>query len=354
MLKIKLGNRNGLLYAWLCFFAHMMIEIICFTILVHTFKAGTMESALIYLTYDYLAFFPQFAVGIIHKKWRKLDIGSISCSLMLAGLLFLDFDNASIQSIISIILIALGNAFLHDLFAIRLTEVSNGKLFPAALFVGGGSFGVAIGHVLGRIPGFKSVMLFLFMTILIILVLMLNGMPEMTEQYPAFELIAPKFRKSYRLVIAAAFIVTFTRSYVGYAIPISWKKELWQTFLLFSVMGAGKALGGYLSDRFGAWKTGVFSTLVCIPFLLIGDDMMMVSLIGIFMFSLTMSITFGMILSVMRNNPGIAFGITTIALLIGILPTFFFPTPKGIAGYIIVTALSLGCSSILAQTLKKA
>lgn len=38
---------------------------------------------------------------------------------------------------------------------------------------------------------------------------------------------------------------------------------------------------------------------------------------------MTMSITFAMCLSVLKKNPGIAFGITTAALFLGLLPVFF-------------------------------
>ena len=90
------------------------------------------------------------------------------------------------------------------------------------------------------------------------------------------------------VIVLTAFMVTTVRSFIGYAIPISWKKELWQSFVMFSAMGTGKALGGILSDRFGARVVGVASTLCCVPFLLVGDNRMLISIIGIFLFSLTM------------------------------------------------------------------
>lgn len=66
------------------------------------------------------------------------------------------------------------------------------------------------------------------------------------------------------MIVLVAFGVTTARAYVGYAIPISWNKTVWQSVLLFFIMGAGKAVGGYLSDKIGAKKTGVLSTIICI------------------------------------------------------------------------------------------
>ena len=118
------------------------------------------------------------------------------------------------------------------------------------------------------------------------------------------------------------------------------------------MMGAGKALGGWLSDRFGARRVGVLSTLLCIPFLLFGRDLMLVSILGVFCFSLTMSITYGMLLSVMGDRPGVAFGITTLGLFVGLLPVFAF----GSFGYAVnsglIVALSLGSAYLLNRTLQ--
>ena len=49
-------------------------------------------------------------------------------------------------------------------------------------------------------------------------------------------------------------------------------------------MGIGKALGGILSDKFGMRKVAIISTLLAVPFLCFGDNIMIVSLIGVMMF----------------------------------------------------------------------
>ena len=153
-------------------------------------------------------------------------------------------------------------------------------------------------------------------------------------------------------VILVAFMVVIVRSFIAYAIPIAWKKELWQSFLLFFTMGIGKALGGILSDKWGARKVGVISTLLCIPFLLAGNNIMIVSIIGVFMFSLTMSITYGMIVNVLQENPGVAFGITTIGLFIGILPVFIYGTLSFGVNAVLIIVLSVLSACGLRYTLR--
>ena len=77
-----------------------------------------------------------------------------------------------------------------------------------------------------------------------------------------------------------------------------------------------------------------------------------VSLITFFSFSLLVNAASGT-LSVSSDNPGVAFGITTIALFLGILPTMFFDVPKGIAGSIMLTLVSFSCSIIFGKVLKR-
>ena len=154
------------------------------------------------------------------------------------------------------------------------------------------------------------------------------------------------------VIVFVATLITFVRSFIGYAIPISWNKSVWQTIFLFFMMGIGKAFGGFISDKFGAKKTGILTTLICIPFLIFGENIMSVSIIGVFLFSMTMSITFGMILSVIKNNPGVAFGFTTIGLFLGITPVFVLSISKQI-NIILIVVLSILSSIGFYCTMRK-
>ena len=207
------------------------------------------------------------------------------------------------------------------------------------------------GQVLGGTLHISRYWLLIPLALIQVLVLLTNHRwLQRDVVYPQFDLVKTPDRHS--AVCLTAFAVTAVRSFIGYAIPISWKKELWQSFFLFGMMGLGKALGGYLADRFGARRVGVVSTLLCIPFLLFGKELMLVSVFGVFCFSLTMSITFGMLLSVIRESPGSAFGVTTAALFAGLLPVFLFGSFGYLANGILIVLLSLGSAYALNRTLK--
>ncbi len=112
-------------------------------------------------------------------------------------------------------------------------------------------------------------------------------------------------------------------------------------------MGIGKALGGILSDIFGVRKISLISTLLAIPFLCFGDELMMVSLIGVMFFSMTMAITLGILVSVLKKSPGVAFGFTTIGLFLGTAPIFFVKIKEPIINISLIIISSIICCGIL-------
>ena len=117
-------------------------------------------------------------------------------------------------------------------------------------------------------------------------------------------------------------------------------------------MGLGKCLGGILSDKFGIRKVAILSTLLAIPFLCFGDNIMIISIIGVMFFSMTMAITLGILVSVLKKTPGLAFGITTIGLFLGTAPIFFIKLTMQI-NIILIVVISIMCSIALGWVLKE-
>lgn len=329
------------------FFVHLCVEIVSFAVLTHHYSAVT--AGLASLVFDMAAFVPQAFFGEFIDKHRRFPSGISGVLMMTAGVC-ISCIPVNGMKITGVIIMALGNAVLHEQGALETVAKGEGKIFPAALFVSGGSFGVVTGKTMA---GFGLSLLWLAVPLaaLAFLLCISGGLKEDTV-YPEFNCVhsdasaSGSVRADAGLIIAAAFVITTVRSFLAYAIPIAWKKELWQDFLLFFVMGAGKAAGGYFADRFGARKTGVVSTLLAVPFLIAGDNNMVVSVTGVFLFSMTMCITFEMILSVLPKNPGLSFGITTFALFCGVVPVFLVH-PGKLNNIILIVILSVLCSFLL-------
>lgn len=339
------GNITGSLY----FVLHLLVEIICFALLGSKYPVEYV--ALTAFLYDALAFVPQGLLGELITKFRKIDLATVG--VVFLGISILLFENPNFfVHIAAILFVTFGNAILHEYGAVETVRDANGKLAPSAIFVAGGSFGVVLGKYYNKL-NISIYWLLILVLILEAMVIFLRIRSKSRDERFKNLVKVNICRENIPagIIIAAALIVTTIRGFIGYAIPTSWCKTVPDFFLLFFLMGAGKALGGILADKFGAGIVGVLSTLLCIPMIIIGRNITVVSVIGVMLFSMTMAITFGMALDALKDNPGIAFGVTTIGLFLGTVVTVFYK-PGLTMACILVTVFSVICSAILFMTLK--
>lgn len=347
-LKSVLMQKNigaGYLY----FYIHFVVEVICF----YTLAKLLGDSIFLWIApfmYDAFAFVPQSLIGYISDKYPKINIGIIGTILLLIGLITC---NLHILGYIPLIILCLGNACLHVSGAETTLRASDGKLSHSAIFVAGGSFGVITGKLLGTLNFSYLFLVLLCLTMIPFILLADEYRKEADKQKQPcknFNYINKKINPL--IIILLAIFVVIVRGYMGYGIPTSWNKTVFQTILLYFAMGTGKALGGILSDWIGIRKTAIISILLALPFLLFGDDLMLISLIGVLMFSMTMSITLAILVSVLKNKPGLAFGLTTIGLFLGTVPIFFIKLSK-LYNCIVIGVFSIICIIIMLNILRK-
>ena len=349
MILIKILNHfksNNLKTGYLYFYVHFIVEVVCFFYL----SRVTNNSLFVWLIpfiYDGVAFVPQSIIGYISDKYPKINMGLIGVLLLVISYLIYGLTNISVY--VSLIILCLGNAFLHISGAETTLKTSNGKLSPAAIFVSGGSFGVVSGRLLAR-TSINPLLLILPILTIIPFVLLSDTYINKDSNTNNFNFTKDSINKEF--IILVAVLVVIIRGYMGYGIPTSWNKTTTQLIIIFCTMGIGKALGGILSDLIGIRKTAIMSTLLAIPFLCFGDNIMIISLIGVMFFSMTMAITLGILLSVLKKNPGLAFGLTTIGLFLGTAPIFFIKLSY-IGNIIIIISMSILCALALSYVLKE-
>ena len=328
--------------AWLYFYIHFATEVICFFSLTRL----TGDSVWLWVApfvYDALAFVPQGIVGRISDRFPKIPVSVIGIVLMaLAGA---DFALGILPGkYTALVILCLGNVCTHVNGAEVTLRCSDGRLSHSAIFVSGGSFGVITGRLLADT----------FLPAWVVSLFVLTAIPfaMLAEYYrkDADKLENPCEKFNYNnpkipagIVILTATLIVIVRGYMGYGIPTSWKKTVFQTVLLYVTMGCGKALGGVFADLFGVRKTAVFSMVCALPFLFAGDNIMTVSLIGVMFFSMTMSITLALIVSVLQKSPGLAFGFTTTGLFLGTAPIFFFKFTTAFANCAVIAILTVLC-----------
>ncbi|MBQ6266295.1 MAG: hypothetical protein IJK64_00830 [Clostridia bacterium] len=342
----------GLAPGWLYFYVHFVTEVVCF------FALGRLagDSAYLWimpLVYDALAFVPQSLIGAWSDRHPRCSFGLIGLALLsAASLLFLLPGKTA--AVIALIVLCIGNACTHVNGAEVTLRSAAGHLAPSAIFVSGGSFGVITGRLLAKTALPIWVMAVFALTAIPFVLLAeydRRAADKTARPCAAFRYASEKVPAV--AVILVAVLIVIVRGYMGYGIPTAWKKTVLQTVLLYVAMGVGKAAGGLLADRFGVKRVALFSAAAALPFLLLGDEHMLISLIGVMFFSMTMSITLALLVSVLPEAPGLAFGLTTIGLFLGTAPIFFFKFTTVRANGIIIAALTLLCLIGMAIIIRK-
>ena len=330
--RMKKANTIGLLY----FIIHFLIEITSYYVVFSYYDSEYI--VLFALVYDTLAFVPESLYGMINDIGIKIDFDIVGGLIAFAAVVMMFFG---LPPVLIVVTVAVGNGMIHVQGAEMTLRTSSGKMFPSALFVSGGAFGVAIGRILAlsKIPIWIVLLTHLLMIIPIILVRIQKIKLDFGE-LKEFEYATPKRKEA--IVIFLATFVVIVRSYMGYVIPAEWNDNSYLSIiLLFSSMAIGKAVGGYLIDKVGMWRTIIISTFGSLPFLIIGNTIISLSLIGLLLFSMTMAVALGLIVSVMKNYPGVGFGFTTIGLFLGALISAFI-IPEGFLGKsVLVTVLTV-------------
>ena len=343
-MKSVLKSKNilcGYLYAYV----HFILEVVCFCYLSRV--SNSLIVWLIPFLYDGFAFIPQSLIGYIKDKYPKFNEGLLGAILLFIGIFFFCFFN--FNRFVILFLISIGNALLHVEGAYNTLMSSDGKLSHSAIFVGFGAIGVITGRVIGKTSMPTWFLLFLIVTVIPILLFGNNFVNEKSN-CNNFNYVKEKINPF--LVIILATFVVIVRGYMGYRIPSSWSTTTMHTVLLFVTMGLGKIIGGILADTIGLKKVANISTLLALPFIILGNNNMIISLIGIMCFSMTMSITLAIMVSVLKKNPGLAFGFTTIGLALGTFPIFFVTINNSTLNTIILVILSIVSYFILNYILK--
>ena len=350
-MKPQRFNTQNLGTGFLYFYVHFVTEVACFFALAR-YTESAPTAWLLSFAFDLLAFLPQGLFGYISDKFKKVSFGVAGLLLMGGALVMQEFTT---WTFVSLAILCLGNAFTHVNGAEVTLRTSGGSLSHSAIFVSGGSFGVVSGKLLGAGGAPYWLVLALIVTAVPFAVLAQMYLKDksFTDAVPCRAFHYNNTKISKYLVILLSVIVVIVRGYMAYGIPISWKKTTLQTVILFTFMGIGKAMGGVLADLFGVKKVALCSISLALPFLLFGDNHMFVSLIGVMLFSMTMSVTLAVLVSVLPKTPGLAFGFTTIGLFLGAAPVFFFKITSVTANCIMLSVLTLVCLGCMFISIRK-
>lgn len=307
--------------------------------------ADMSEVAFAFLIYNIIAFGAQPMVGYLCDNKPGLPAGLIGCIVVAAGIIVLPYYWPAI------LMCAAGNAFFHVEGSIDSLKFSGGKMSRSGIFVSTGALGVALGTLYGKGSGSFVVPL----ALLAVSALLIALFKQSHKMKPAERYLNVSSALPFAAVLVLALVSIVVRAFVGASLPLGWKSASVFFSLLPGIAAfTGKAAGGFIGDLLGARRAGTAALLLSIPLLVFGSGSPVISFIGIMLFNMTMPITLCIVASKLPANPGLAFGLTTLALLCGTVPTFMFKV-TGAAVFVIIaalTALSAVCVFLAARSKK--
>ncbi|MGE5448055.1 MAG: hypothetical protein ACM3PR_06810 [Bacteroidales bacterium] len=311
---------------------HALVDAACIMLVLG--GIDVREDLLAYLMlYNVLAFGLQLPFGWILDRLRQpvvtaiLGVVLVSASLMLF-----------LYPLAAIILAGIGNALFHVGGGTVALNLRPHKAALPGVFVAPGGIGLFAGALILKLNGFHPLML--------ALPLLLMGSLMLVVKTPQVLYSAKndKLGSALDLAILLLLITICIRSMVGLSIEFPWKSNQLLLITLTASIALGKALGGSMADYFGWIKIAVGGLIIASILLVFGQQSAIAGMTGLFFFNLTMPVTLVAISNVLPGRPGFSFGLATLAILAGALPTFFhyktlFAAP--IIPLIIVSALTL-------------
>ncbi len=294
--------------------SHALVDAACAATLFAIVALGHTEpkdSFLLIVFYDILAFSTQPVFGLLADKF-KIPVYSavLGVVLVAAATLFLPvpFLAASLAGI--------GNALFHVGGGIISLNLVPGKAALPGIYVAPGALGLMIGTLIGKGGHFVAWPF----------ILLLLGSAALFLRIPRPDIAAPRDLpenlKWFEAVISLLLVSVAIRSLVGMSLVLPWKSDLVLLVALTCAVVLGKALGGVLGDKFGWTAVAVSGLVVSLPLLTFFAQIPVLAILGLFLFNLSMPITLICVAEMLPGRSGFAFGLTTLALIIGACPTF--------------------------------
>jgi MFS transporter, FSR family, fosmidomycin resistance protein len=264
------------------------------------------------ILYNVFAFGLQAFLGIIIDKYNQPKIFSI------LGILFLILAFVFVNNPLTMVLLAgIGNASFHIGGGFVALNIDQDKALYPAIYVAPGGIGLAIGIYLSKFNFNYLYLLFPILLSTMLLIIILTKLPTIEK------IKKPEKSEKFIWIIILLILISITvRSLIGLSIKFPWKSDFYLLVILTFVVASGKVLGGIFADKFGWIKPGFFGLLLSIPLLSFGYTNPVLGLVGICIFNFTMPVTLIAISKSLPGKAGLSFGLTTMAILIGALPTF--------------------------------
>jgi len=300
---------------------HFAVDFSCIAILtgiVLPSVPGKNELAICVLLYNAFAFAFQLPIGIIGDYLNKNALLSAFGCFLVATAYF-------IPNIIVICIVAgVGNACFHVGGGIAVLNISDKKAVMPGIFVAPGAMGVFLAAVAIK-KGFDKFYLISILMLICAFVLC-NRFAVTKKRYNLQNIPLSLNHKinGVKFAIAAFLLATiFLRSYTGSILKYGFKADLTMAAIFVGCIVLGKAFGGIIGDRVGWLKTCILTLSAAAILFSFSFKSTVAAMLAILLFNMTMPITLTALANNLNLGNGFAFGLTTFALFLGVIPSIF-------------------------------
>lgn len=297
---------------------HAVVDGICAAVVFSIIKNQMVSPSVfigVMIIYNALAFGLQAIFGLITDYFQTPRAAALM-GCFLTGFSAITFPS---YPFLAVVMAGMGNALFHVGGGIISLNLTPNKASAPGIFVAPGALGLLVGTILGKNGQFVVWPAVIGLIILSLLMLAIT-IPDINFQKETVEEGQARYLESIILLVLLSISI---RSLVGSVLVFPWKTNVGLLLVLTGAVVLGKGLGGIVGDKFGWVKTAVIALVVSIPLLVFGSNIPFFAIIGMFLFNITMPITLVAVANVLPGRPGFAFGLTTLALLIGVAPTLF-------------------------------
>ena len=263
--------------------------------------------------YNLLAFALQSPLGFIVDEIKKpVHFSLAGIALVILSVFFIKIP------LFAIILAGLGNALFHVGGAVISLSLVPGKATIPGIYVAPGALGVLAGTLLGKQGLINPWLIAVPLIILCFFIIKIKKPQLISVKTPV------KTTKYFELIILLILFSVIARGLLGFVSIFPWRNSVIMIVLAAVAIFAGKFSGGFFADRFGWMRVSMISLIISAVIFCFFPHLWYISLAGIFLFNFTMPVTLTAIANIFTNRPGFAFGLTALALFIGMFPTFSF------------------------------
>ena len=329
--------------------SHLAVDLACFFVLRGSFLRAFSDGQLLsagYLLYNALAFMLQLFIGLLVDRFRIAPrwCGLVGCLTVALGVAL------PVLPWLQLSIVALGNAVFHIGGGIDSLVFADGRFARSGYFISFGAVGVVLGSLLGPlavVPAGVVSLLVLACAVCLVACCRQPAVPfEARFELAPAQLGGGVLRDAGVIVVLLCLSAIVIRALVGAFTPLTWRTS--DLLLLVSALAvfAGKFCGGWLADRLGARSVCLVALAVSAPLLAFANSQPALCCLGLLLFNIPTASTLCVVASQLPGHPGFSFGLTTFALFLGTVPSFFWLLPEPLRP--ILTLLLVGCAAAIA------